>query len=464
MTSPHVRLRTTAAVVMVLLAIGVSATSASARPQAGEPRDSGRRGIVVVQVNGLIDPSNASLIKTSLHDAARARASLVVFQLDGTGAVDTDTDALVQAVFNSPVPVVAWVGPSGGEAKGATALIALATSNVSVAAGAHIGPVVPVNYDDPGAVSVKQATAQVAVLERRNRPDAKNPASVVTDRLSGKTAVADGLIDDTQPTLFQFIVELDGHVLHTANGDVKVSTKATSGVGANRQVGVNQVVSFRKLDLVQQLAHTLNTPWVAYFLFLAGLSLMLFEFFTAGVGIAGVVGAVAFVGACFGFSHLPIAPWAVGLLVFGIFGLAVDLQAGGLGPWTFIGGASLIAGSFWLYDGAAALDPVWWILVLVIGATLLFVLSGMTAMVRSRFSTPTIGREELIGEMGVAEVGVDPDGVVRVRDALWRARTNRATPIAPGDAVRVVAVEGVMLEVEPEAGGARDYRDRSGSH
>jgi membrane-bound serine protease (ClpP class) len=123
-----------------------------------------------------------------------------------------------------------------------------------------------------------------------------------------------------------------------------------------------------------------------------------------------------------------------------------------------------VAGSIWLYDGAAALDPKWWVLVLVCGATLLFVLSGMTAMVRSRFSTPTIGREELIGEMGTAEVGVDPDGVVRVRDALWRARTNRATPIAAGDAVRVVAVEGVLLEVEPEAGGARDYRDRSGRH
>ena len=66
--------------------------------------------------------------------------------------------------------------------------------------------------------------------------------------------------------------------------------------------------------------------------------------------------------------------------------------------------------------------------------------------------------------MGTAEVGVDPDGVVRVRDALWRARTNRATPIAAGDTVRVVAVEGLVLEVEPETGGARDYRDRSGRH
>jgi membrane-bound serine protease (ClpP class) len=84
----------------------------------------------------------------------------------------------------------------------------------------------------------------------------------------------------------------------------------------------------------------------------------------------------------------------------------------------------------------------------------------MTAMVRSRFSTPTIGREELIGELGSAEVGIDPDGVVRVRDALWRARTNRATPIERGDRVRVVSVRGITLEVEPESGGARDYRDR----
>ena len=67
----------------------------------------------------------------------------------------------------------------------------------------------------------------------------------------------------------------------------------------------------------------------------------------------------------------------------------------------------------------------------------------------------------MIGELGSAEVPVDPDGVVLIRGARWRARTNRATPIGPGDSVRVVAVEGLVLEVEPEAGGARDYRDRA---
>jgi membrane-bound serine protease (ClpP class) len=97
----------------------------------------------------------------------------------------------------------------------------------------------------------------------------------------------------------------------------------------------------------------------------------------------------------------------------------------------------------------------------VIAGTALFMIGAVPVAIRSRFSTPTVGRAGMIGEMGTAEVDVDPDGVVRVRDALWRARTNRATPIKVGAAVRVVEVDGLVLEVEPEEGGARDYRDRT---
>ena len=97
---------------------------------------------------------------------------------------------------------------------------------------------------------------------------------------------------------------------------------------------------------------------------------------------------------------------------------------------------------------------------MVIAGAMLFMLGGMTAMIRSRFSTPTVGREGMIGEDGTAEVAVDPDGVVLIRGARWRARTNRATPIQAGDPVKVVAVEGLVLEVEPPEGGAQDYRER----
>jgi membrane-bound serine protease (ClpP class) len=268
-------------------------------------------------------------------------------------------------------------------------------------------------------------------------------------------------VNSIQPTVGDFIVALDGQTVKVAGKPVKLDTADVVGEGKDRRRQPNQEVRFHKLDLGQQLAHTLVTPWVAYFFFVAGFALIVFEFFTAGVGIAGFVGAVAVIGACFGFSHLPVQWWAIALLLLGLLGLSIDLQAGGLGAWTFIGAASLVAGSVTLYGGSSRLDPSWWVIALVCGGTVLFMLSGMTAMIRSRFSTPTIGREELIGEMGVAEVDVAPDGVVRIHDALWRARTNRATPITAGAEIRVVAVEGIVLEVEPPEGGARDHRERA---
>jgi membrane-bound serine protease (ClpP class) len=80
------------------------------------------------------------------------------------------------------------------------------------------------------------------------------------------------------------------------------------------------------------------------------------------------------------------------------------------------------------------------------------------------FATPTIGREWMIGQSGTAIEDVDPDGVVEVGTARWRARTNRATPIRVGEQFRVAAIDGVTLEIEPLEGAARDYRERRGSH
>ncbi len=381
--------------------------------------ESGGTGrIDVVQVNGLLDPANVALIRSSIKDAAAKHSTVLVFQMNASGAVDSDVPKLLDEFKHSPVPIAVWVGPSGGAVHGAAALLACSAKYAGVASGAHVGSIDPIRYDDPSFTM-------------------KTPPCNITEKA---------------PTLGEFIVSLDGRDgLRTAKV-VDVDGKPTREARGE--------VHFHKLGLTAQIAHTLDSPWVAYFLFVVGLALIVFEFFTAGIGIAGFVGACAVVGGCFGFSHLPVQLWAVGLLLFGMLGLSVDVQAGGLGPWTFIGAGALVAGSIWLYGGSSRLDPKWWVLLLVIGGTVLFMLSGMTAMIRSRFSTPTIGREDLVGEMGRAEADVDPDGVVRVRDALWKARTNRATPIHAGDAVRVVSIEGIVLEVEPEAGGARDYRER----
>ena len=219
------------------------------------------------------------------------------------------------------------------------------------------------------------------------------------------------------------------------------------------------MLRFRKLDLPGQAVHTLTSPSIAYLLLLVGLALIIFEFFTISIGLAAATGALALVGAFVGFSHLPVTGWAVLVILFAMFGYAIDVQAGRAYAWTVIATVALVVGSLFLYGGSARLNLPWWVLVLMIVGTVVFMVGAMPVAVRSRFSTPTIGREGLIGEMGEAAVDVAPDGVVVVRDARWRARTNRATPIRAGEAIRVIEVDGLVLEVEPEAGGARDYRE-----
>ena len=148
---------------------------------------------------------------------------------------------------------------------------------------------------------------------------------------------------------------------------------------------------------------------------------------------------------------------AVAVLVFAMVGYAVDVQTGVPRAWTAIATGALVMGSLFLFDGT----PLSWLsLVAGVLGTMVAMAGGMPAMIRTRFATPTIGREWIIGETGTAVDEIGPNGTVYVRGATWKARTNRATPIPPGDPIQVAAVDGLWLEVEPLEGAARDYRAR----
>jgi membrane-bound serine protease (ClpP class) len=53
----------------------------------------------------------------------------------------------------------------------------------------------------------------------------------------------------------------------------------------------------------------------------------------------------------------------------------------------------------------------------------------------------------MIGQTGIAETEMAPEGTVFVHGELWRARAG--IRIAAGERVRVIGVEGLVLEVEP---------------
>ena len=82
-------------------------------------------------------------------------------------------------------------------------------------------------------------------------------------------------------------------------------------------------------------------------------------------------------------------------------------------------------------------------------------------MVRGRFATAVIRRDSMVGETGEAASAIDADGTVRLRGALWQARLHTPGRVEAGTSVRVVAIDGVVLEVEPEPSAAGEARSQS---
>jgi membrane protein implicated in regulation of membrane protease activity len=80
-------------------------------------------------------------------------------------------------------------------------------------------------------------------------------------------------------------------------------------------------------------------------------------------------------------------------------------------------------------------------------AGLLFFLVGLG--VKAQQLQPVTGAEGMIGEVGRALTAISPGepGSVAAHGEIWRATA--AEPIAEGDAVRIVAIRGLTLEVRP---------------
>ena len=392
-----------------------------------------RRSFVnVVEVSGLLDPVLVDFLNDAIDESERSGAEALVVQLDSRGSVVSDDvlGALVYRIGHASVPVAVWVGPSGSRAVGGSAYLVTEAPLAGMAPKTKLGR----------APAFPPFTLPAPLREEAVGPDEAGDIGVTVAN------------EEEAATLGTFIAALDGK--EAAGRTVETATFEDVDEGPPEATLTVQA-RLAKLGLLPRLMHTVASPPVAYLLLIIGLGLLVFELFTAGIGIAGVVGAGCLVLAGYGLDVLPVSRWGLVLILLGMFGYAVDVQTGVPRFWTAVGTVAFVSGTFLLYDGIAL---PWLAFVVGIAGMLLAMLAGMPAMVRSRFSTPTIGRESMVGELGTATADVRPEGVVQVRDSLWRARTNRATPIAAGDAVRVVGIDGLLLEVEPEEGGARDYR------
>ncbi|MEY2435571.1 MAG: hypothetical protein QOF97_407 [Acidimicrobiaceae bacterium] len=407
-----------------ILIVVLSGWAGPAKAQ-GEPPLPPPDGVVsVVQANGYLDPILLAFIDRSLSDAERLGVKAFVLQLDSPGVVVSRArlQKTIDRIRSSSVPTAVWVGPSGANAGGAAADV--------VAAGRY------------------RALAPGSTLDAGNKTVGADEAfQLGLTNVPAKCDRERGSKEGCAATVGDLVVSLP-----------EVPTRQIEQGGQTRLEPAAQV-RFSQLPLTDRLLHSVASPPVAYLLFVMGMALLVFELFTAGVGVAGIVGAGSFLFGCYGLAVLPTRPFGIGLLVFAMFGYAVDIQTGVPRVWTGLATASFVAGSLLLYDGVSM---SWITLLAGIAGITVAMIGGMPAMVRTRFSTPTIGREWMVGEEGSSASAVDPEGTVLVRGAPWRARTNRATPIKAGEPIRVAGIEGLVLQVEPLTGAARDYRERRG--
>ncbi|MEZ5340744.1 MAG: NfeD family protein [Acidimicrobiales bacterium] len=415
---------------LLLLGVGLatSITPAEAARQAEAANE-----VRIVEVSGLIDVVVKDYLLRELTSAEEADSLAIVLQLDSHGSVldDADFEELARRLADSPITVAVWVGPSGSAALGGAAELASLADVLGIAYGSRIGEIGTNRLPDDLGPAFGESNAKLL----------KNYIGVET---AIELGISDGNVDQVAviPT---FLTLIDGFApLLSEDAAENAQTVFTE----------NQFIT---LPLSAQLFHTVGSPEVAYLMFVGGLALLIFELYTAGVGVAGLIGAFLIVMGSYGLASLPTRAWAVALLLLAGFALAVDIQTNLPRLYTAIGVVLFVAGSLFLYDG---IRLPWLTFGVGLVGVLLYGYTGMPSMVRTRFSTPTIGRQWMIGELAVADSDVDPEGTVRIRDVPWRAITNRATPVAKGDSVRVVGITRMILEVEPETGGARDYRER----
>ena len=408
--------------------------AASAAPASAADRCVEVGCVRAVQVTGLIDPIIIDFVSRTVGEANATPGTVgVVLQLDSEGVAVEDAvfTRFVNGLVSSAVPVSAWVG-TDSDALGGSAEMVMVLPGSSMSPGSELG----------------------GVGEQRL------PADRYGDLLAGRRSVLRAqTVGAERAKLIGAVPRVTLSAGDHLVGLPDVTTKQVKDAEGRPKLEPVTIALVGKLDLWPQLLHTVASPAVGYLMLAIGIGLMIFEFFTAGIGVAGLVGAGALTLAGYGLGVLPIRPWAVVVLLVAGIAFAIDVQAGVARFWTAVGAVGWGIGSVWLFDGVSL---PWLALMVGVGGMLLAMISGMPAMVRSRFGTPTIGREWMLGIEGDAVTAVDPDGTIRIEGALWRARTNRATPIAAGDRVRVALIDGLTIEVEPLEGPAVDYRERRG--
>jgi membrane-bound serine protease (ClpP class) len=415
--------------------------------------------VVVLVVDGMINPATAEFFSRGLAQAQTQNAGLVVLELDTPGGLDVSMRAIIKDILNSTIPVATWVGPAGARAASAGTYIVYASHIAAMAPASNLGAATPVMIgaqapgsgakpspgeraaDRAGPIDtmhekvVNDAAAflrSLAQLRGRNADFAER-AVRQAHSMSAQEALKSGVIDLIASDVDDLLRQIDGRQITLGASKVRLAL-----AGA-------QVQTVRP-DWRTGLLGVLSNPTVALMLMMLGIYGLFAEVVHPGAALPGIAGGICLLLALYALHLLPVNWAGVGLILLGASLMIAEVFLPTFGVIGVGGIVALVVGGMMLIDADAtglAIPFPFLLGMAAVSATVIFGLGTFAARARRR---PVVsGREGLIGAQGVV-TWVDGQGAwAQVQGASWQVRSRE--PLAAGTAVRVEKVDGLTLEV-----------------
>lgn len=432
-------------------------------------QESERPDAVMIEVKGPIGPAISDFIERNIEKAAAQGGQAVILEMDTPGGLDTSMRDIIKAILSSPIPVVTYVSPSGARAASAGTYILYASHVAVMAPATNLGAATPIpigpgampggdeekkpgaekdgeSKEDDASASpqgamqrkiVNDAVAYIRSLAdlRGRNADWAEKAVRSGESLTAKAALEQNVINFIADDVDMLLTKLDGQTVKVKSGELVIDTKDWKIAGVEP-------------DWRTKFLAVITNPNVAYLLMLLGVYGLLFELYSPGAVIPGLVGAISLLLALYAFQVLPVNYAGAALILLGIALMVTELVTPTFGAVGVAGVVAFIIGSIILFDTDVAGYRISMPLVVTVGVAAGVLFSATIVLaIRQRDRPVVSGQEEMIGAVAEALEAFDESGTVRAHGEIWSARTQ--TPVTSGQKLRIKNIHGLTLEVEP---------------